>query len=87
MTDEVTADHIYLWPLTIESLEKILKERQIDAVLPTMGGQTALNLAIEADKTGIWKKYNVKMIGVDVEAIELAESPTPFLKEWRPLRK
>lgn len=46
MTDEVTADHIYLWPLTIESLDKILKERKIDAVLPTMGGQTALNLAI-----------------------------------------
>ncbi len=78
MTDEVTADHIYLWPLTIESLEKILKERQIDAVLPTMGGQTALNLAIEADKTGIWKKYNVKMIGVDVEAIELAEDRDLF---------
>ncbi|MBK7220352.1 MAG: carbamoyl-phosphate synthase large subunit [Saprospiraceae bacterium] len=78
MTDEVTADNIYLWPLTIESLEKILKERQIDAVLPTMGGQTALNLAIEADKTGIWKKYNVKMIGVDVEAIELAEDRDLF---------
>lgn len=78
MTDEVTADHIYLWPLTLESIEKILKERQIDAVLPTMGGQTALNLAIEADKTGIWKKYNVKMIGVDVEAIELAEDRDQF---------
>lgn len=78
MTDQVTADHIYLWPLTIESLEKILKERQIDAVLPTMGGQTALNLAIEADKTGLWKKYNVKMIGVDVEAIELAEDRDLF---------
>ncbi len=78
MTDEVTADNIYLWPLTIESLEKILKERQIDAVLPTMGGQTALNLAIEAEKTGIWKKYNVKMIGVDVEAIELAEDRDLF---------
>ena len=56
MTDEVTADHIYLWPLTIQSLEKILSERQIDAVLPTMGGQTALNLAIEAEKVGLWKK-------------------------------
>ncbi len=78
MTDEVTADHIYLWPLTVESLEKILMERQIDAVLPTMGGQTALNLAIEADKIGLWKKYNVKMIGVDVAAIELAEDRELF---------
>ena len=78
MTDEVTADHIYLLPLTLESLEKILKERQIDAVLPTMGGQTALNLAIEADKTGLWKKYNVRMIGVDVTAIELAEDRELF---------
>jgi carbamoyl-phosphate synthase large subunit len=78
MTDEVTADNIYLLPLTVESLEVILKERQIDAVLPTMGGQTALNLAIEADKVGLWKKYNVKMIGVDVEAIELAEDREKF---------
>jgi carbamoyl-phosphate synthase large subunit len=78
MTDEITADHIYLLPLTLESLEKILKERQIDAVLPTMGGQTALNLAIEADKTGLWKKYNVRMIGVDVAAIELAEDRELF---------
>ena len=50
MTDPVTADHIYLLPLTVESLEQILQERQIDAVLPTMGGQTALNLAIESGK-------------------------------------
>ncbi|MBK8701707.1 MAG: carbamoyl-phosphate synthase large subunit [Saprospiraceae bacterium] len=78
MTDEVTADNIYLWPLTIESLEKILKERQIDAVLPTMGGQTALNLAIEAEAVGLWKKYNVKMIGVDVTAIKLAEDRELF---------
>jgi carbamoyl-phosphate synthase large subunit len=78
MTDEVTADHIHLMPLTVESLESILKERQIDAVLPTMGGQTALNLAIEADKVGLWKKYNVRMIGVDVAAIELAEDRELF---------
>jgi carbamoyl-phosphate synthase large subunit len=78
MTDEVTADNIYLLPLTVESLEVILKERQIDAVLPTMGGQTALNLAIEADKVGLWTKYDVKMIGVDVEAIELAEDREKF---------
>ncbi len=78
MTDDITAEHIYLLPLNVESLEKILKERQIDAVLATMGGQTALNLAIEADKIGLWKKYNVKMIGVDVEAIELAEDRELF---------
>ncbi|MEO7175865.1 MAG: carbamoyl-phosphate synthase large subunit, partial [Saprospiraceae bacterium] len=78
MTDPVTADNIYLKPLTVESIEEILKERQIDAVLPTMGGQTALNLAIEADKQGIWEKYNVRMIGVDIEAIELAENREAF---------
>ncbi|MFM2394225.1 MAG: hypothetical protein RLZZ546_2207, partial [Bacteroidota bacterium] len=80
MTDNVMADHIYLWPLTVESLEKILIERQIDAVLPTMGGQTALNLAMEADKIGLWEKYGVRMIGVDVAAIELAEDRDKFKK-------
>jgi carbamoyl-phosphate synthase large subunit len=78
MTDQVSADHVYLWPLTVESIEKILKERQIDAVLPTMGGQTALNLAIDAENVGIWKKYNVRMIGVDIDAIELAENREKF---------
>ncbi len=78
MTDEVTADHIYLLPLTVESLESILKQRPIDAVLPTMGGQTALNLAIEADNQGLWEKYNVRMIGVDVDAIDLAENRERF---------
>ncbi len=78
MTDQVTADHIYLLPLTVQSVEEILKERQIDAVLATMGGQTALNLAIEAGEHGIWKKYNVRLIGVDLEAIELAENREAF---------
>lgn len=78
MTDKVIADNIYLWPLTPESIVKILEERKIDAVLPTMGGQTALNLAIEVDKMGIWKKYGVKMIGVDVNAIELTENREAF---------
>ena len=80
MTDPVTADHIYLLPLTVESLEKILIERQIDAVLATMGGQTALNLAIDAGKHGLWEKYNVRLIGVDLEAIELAENREAFKK-------
>ncbi len=78
MTDPVTADHIYLLPLTVESIEQILQERQIDAVLPTMGGQTALNLAIEVGKRGVWEKYNVRLIGVDLEAIELAENREAF---------
>lgn len=78
MTDPVTAEHIYLLPLTVESIEKILQERKIDAVLPTMGGQTALNLAIEAAELGIWEKYNVKMIGVDLAAIDLTEDRELF---------
>ena len=78
MTDQITADHIYLLPLEISSLEKILKERKIDAVLSTMGGQTALNLAIEAEAVGLWKKYGVRLIGVDIEAIELAENRELF---------
>ncbi len=78
MTDKVTADNIYLLPLTTDSLVKILEERHIDAVLPTMGGQTALNLAIEADELGIWEKYNVRLIGVDVAAIEKTENREEF---------
>lgn len=78
MTDKVTAEHIYLLPLTTDSIIQILEERQIDAVLPTMGGQTALNLAIEAEELGIWKKYGVRMIGVDVHAIETTEDREKF---------
>lgn len=78
MTDEVTADNIYLLPLTVESLEHILQEQHIDAVLPTMGGQTALNLAIEAGNQGLWEKYNTKLIGVDLDAIELTENRDAF---------
>jgi len=78
MTDKVIADHIYLKPLTVESLEEILEEQQIDAVLPTMGGQTALNLAIEAGERGVWEKYNTKLIGVDLDAIELTENREAF---------
>ncbi|MBX2817061.1 MAG: carbamoyl-phosphate synthase large subunit [Saprospiraceae bacterium] len=80
MTDPVTADHIYLKPLTVESLREILQERKIDAVLPTMGGQTALNLAIEAGKQGLWEEFDVKLVGVDLEAIELAENREAFRK-------
>jgi carbamoyl-phosphate synthase large subunit len=80
MTDPVTADHIYLLPLTVESIVQVLEERQIDAVLPTMGGQTALNLAIEAGEQGVWEKYNTRLIGVDLEAIELTENREAFRK-------
>ncbi len=85
MTDPVTADFVYLRPLTPESIEQILQEHQedprlppIDAVLPTMGGQTALNLAIECDKLGLWEQYGVRMIGVDTRAIETAENREEF---------
>ncbi len=78
MTDKVTADNIYLLPLTVQSIQHILKERHIDAVLPTMGGQTALNLAMKCDEMGVWKKHNVRMIGVDVEAIVITEDRDKF---------
>jgi len=79
MTDPSMADHIYLLPLTTKSIIKILKEHpQIDAVLPTMGGQTALNLCIEADDKGIWEDFNVKLIGVDIDAINITEDREQF---------
>lgn len=79
MTDPVTADHVYLLPLDKKSIRKILTDHpDIDAVLPTMGGQTALNLAIDCDKAGIWKNYGVGMIGVDIEAIDTAENREKF---------
>ncbi len=78
MTDSVTADNVYLLPLDKKSIIKILEKHKIDAVLPTMGGQTALNLAIDCEKAGIWKKYGVKMIGVDIGAIETTEDREKF---------
>jgi carbamoyl-phosphate synthase large subunit len=80
MTDKVIADHVYLKPLNVDSLIEILEERQIDAVLPTMGGQTALNLAIEAEERGVWEKYGVRIIGVDTAAIEKTENREEFRK-------
>jgi carbamoyl-phosphate synthase large subunit len=79
MTDPSMADHVYLLPLTTKSLKKILAAHpQIDAVLPTMGGQTALNLCIEADEKGIWQDYNVEIIGVDIAAINITEDRDQF---------
>lgn len=80
MTDPMMADKVYLLPLTVESIEQILEENKIDAVLPTMGGQTALNLAMEAEELGIWQKYNVRLIGVDIKAIDKAEDRELFRK-------
>jgi carbamoyl-phosphate synthase large subunit len=81
MTDPMMADRVYLLPLTVESIEQILDENQIDAVLPTMGGQTALNLAKEAEDLGVWEKYKVRLIGVDIKAIDKAEDREKF-RRW-----
>jgi carbamoyl-phosphate synthase large subunit len=78
MTDPVTADNIYLKPLVKKSIIEILEKHKIDAVLPTMGGQTALNLAMDCDKVGIWDKYGVKVIGSNFEAIETTEDREKF---------
>lgn len=78
MTDPVTADHVYLLPLEPESIVRILSEQKIDAVLPTMGGQTALNLAKTCMEMGIWDEFNVRVIGVDMDAIETTENREAF---------
>lgn len=79
MTDPTMADHVYLKPLTTKSILEILKAHpQIDAVLPTMGGQTALNLCIEADEKGIWEDFDVEIIGVDIDAINITEDREKF---------
>lgn len=81
MTDPMMADRVYLLPLTVDSIEQILSENQIDAVLPTMGGQTALNLAKEAEELGLWERFNVRLIGVDIKAIDKAEDREQF-RQW-----
>ena len=78
MTDPMMADKVYLLPLTVESIEQILQENKIDAVLPTMGGQTALNLCKEVDELGIWEAHGVRLIGVDIKAIDKAEDREKF---------
>ena len=80
MTDPTMADHVYLKPLNTKSIVEILKNHDVDAVLPTMGGQTALNLCIEADDKGIWKDFNVEIIGVDIDAIQITEDRDKFKK-------
>ncbi len=78
MTDKVVADNVYLKPLEPESIIEILKEHKIDAVLPTMGGQTGLNLCIQCQEMGIWEEYGVDIIGVDIAAIEITENRESF---------
>src|SRR5689334_22535690 len=78
MTDKVTADHVYLKPLEKKYIKEILEKHHVDAVLPTMGGQTALNLCIDCEKAGIWEHYGVKIIGVDINAIETTEDREKF---------
>lgn len=78
MTDPINADHVYLKPLTKKSIIEILQKHKVDAVLPTMGGQTALNLAIDCDKAGIWSRYGVRIIGVDINAIQTTEDREKF---------
>ncbi|MFM8347567.1 MAG: carbamoyl-phosphate synthase large subunit, partial [Bacteroidota bacterium] len=78
MTDKINADHVYLRPLEKKYIKEILEKHHIDAVLPTMGGQTALNLCIDCDKAGIWENYGVKIIGVDINAIETTEDREKF---------
>jgi carbamoyl-phosphate synthase large subunit len=79
MTDPSMADHVYLKPLNTKSIIEILKAHpNIDAVLPTMGGQTALNLCIEADEKGIWNDFDVEIIGVDIDAIQITEDREKF---------
>lgn len=81
MTDPSLADNVYLKPLTTKSIIEILQMHpNIDAVLPTMGGQTALNLCIEADDKGIWEDFNVELIGVDIDAINITEDREKFRK-------
>jgi len=78
MTDPSMADHVYLKPLNTRSIVEILKKHKVDAVLPTMGGQTALNLCIEADDKGIWEDFGVEIIGVDIDAIQITEDREKF---------
>ena len=80
MTDPIMADHIYLKPLTVDSLREVVQKHKIDAVLPTMGGQTALNLCKEADEQGLWEEFGVEIIGVDIDVIDKTEDREIFRK-------
>ena len=85
MTDPGMADHTYIEPLTVDSIEKIIQKEKPDALLPNLGGQTALNLSIELDEAGILSKNNVKVIGVDLNAIKRGEDRITFKETMRQL--
>ena len=78
MTDKVVADNVYLKSLEPSSVREILEQHNIDAVLPTMGGQTALNLCIKCDEMGLWEEFDVDIIGVNIDAIEITENREAF---------
>src|SRR5687767_15766630 len=78
MTDPELADKTYVEPLTPEAVEKIIERERPDALLPTVGGQTALNLAVQLDELGVLKKYNVELIGASIPAIKVAEDRLLF---------
>ena len=85
MTDPETADVTYIEPLNIERLEQIIAKERPDALLPNLGGQSALNLSSELSKAGILDKYNVKVIGVQLDAIERGEDRIEFKKTMNEL--
>ncbi len=78
MTDPIMADAIYMLPMTVDSIKKIVAKEKPDAVLPTMGGQTGLNLARDLEKEGFWKEQGIQIIGVDIDAVELTEDRQLF---------
>ena len=78
MTDHTLAHHVYLRPLKEKSIAEVLEKQKIDAVLPTMGGQTSLNLAMACEREGLWKKHGVRIIGVDAESIRVTEDREVF---------
>lgn len=85
MTDPDMADKTYIEPLTVETLEKIIERERPDALLPNLGGQTGLNLSSSLHKSGVLKKYGVKMIGVKVDAIERGEDRLIFKETMKKL--
>ena len=78
MTDEGIADIVYIEPLTVEVLERIIAAERPDGLLPTLGGQTGLNLAVELSDAGILEKYNVRLLGTSIQAIRNAEDRELF---------
>src|SRR5262245_22379293 len=78
MTDPELADRTYVEPLTAEAVEHVIAREKPDAILPTVGGQTALNLAVELDALGVLKKYGVELIGASIRAIKVAEDRQQF---------